>query len=182
MEKEPQFLGKPVDNTGSQLYKRAECPMDYAPWFFNRKAASSMNRPKASPRYSRQAGQNLVELALTLPFVIVMIFFIIETGRAWMAYEGAKMAAREGAYVASLYHNAKAGQDQLDYKLNAAGLTVKTAKVTQVPGQHAYASDVTVTFQPLFGSMKIATMTGTISILPSQFDLSYKSITDVSVY
>jgi hypothetical protein len=156
-----------------------------APWFFKlnpKKTGVSVDVPQAKPCHARQAGQNLVELGFTLPFVIIMIFFIIEIGRAWMAYEGAKMAAREGAYVASLYHNVKAGQDQLNYKLSATGLTVKTATVAQVPGQHAYKSDVTVTFQPLFGTLKIATLSGPITILPAQFDLSYKAITDVAVY
>ena len=145
-----------------------------------RKAVRSVLKPRQARR--REAGQNLVELALTLPMVLVMIFFIIETGRAWMTYESAKTAAREGAYVASLYHNPKAGQDQMTYKLNAAGVTVKTATVTQVPGQHAYESDVTVTFQPFFGSVQIPTLGGPISILPSSFDLGYKSVTDVAVY
>lgn len=137
---------------------------------------------KPQRKRSRQAGQNLVELALTLPMVLVMIFFIIELGRAWMTYESAKTAAREGSYVASIYHNTQAGQDQMNYKLSASGVTIKSATVSQVPGKHAYESDVTVTFQPIFGSMQIPTLGGTISIIPSQFDLSYKAVTDVAVY
>jgi Flp pilus assembly protein TadG len=143
---------------------------------------SSRGVAQARPGLRRASGQNLVELALTLPFMLVMIFFIIDTGRAWMTYEGAKTAAREGAYVASLYHNIQAGQDQMTFKLTAAGLKVKSATVSQVPGQHAYASDVTVTFKPFFGSVQIPTVSGPISILPKQFDLSYTSITDVAIY
>ena len=130
----------------------------------------------------REMGQNLVELALTLPMVLVMLFAIVEIGRVWMTYESAKTAAREGAYVASIYHNAQAGQDQMNYKLSAAGVTVKSATVAQVPGQHAYASDVTVVFEPFFGNIQIPTLGGPISIFPSQFDMGYKAITDVSVY
>ena len=127
-------------------------------------------------------GQNLVELAMTLPFVLVLIFFIIDSGRAWMTYEGAKMAAREGSYVASLYQNATAGQTQLDYKLSLASLKKKSAKVTQVPGKHAYQSDVTVTFDSLFGSFQIPTLSGPIQVFPAHFDISYHAVTDVSVY
>ena len=146
----------------------------------NSQAKPKTVRPKRL--WNRHRGQNLVELVLTLPFVVVMLFFIIELGRAWMVYEGAKMAARDGAYTASIYHNAKTGQTQLDNKLSAAGLTVKTATVSQVPNQHAYQADVTVTFSPFFGSLSIPTLSGPISIIPSQFDVTYKAITDVSVY
>jgi len=139
----------------------------------------SINSPQAR---KQDAGQNLVELALTLPMVLVMLFAIVELGRVWMTYESAKTAAREGAYVASIYHNPQAGQDQMNYKLSAAGVTVKSATVAQVPGQHAYESDVTVTFEPFFGNIQIPTLGGPISIFPAQFDMGYKAITDVSVY
>jgi Flp pilus assembly protein TadG len=129
-----------------------------------------------------QRGQNLVELVLTLPFVVLMMFFIIELGRAWMVYEGAKMAARDGAYTASIYHNVDAGETQLKNKLDAAGLTTKTYKVSQVRDKHAYEANVTVTFSPFFGGLSIPTLSGSISILPSEFDISYTAVTDVAIY
>lgn len=144
--------------------------------------AATVQRAGQRRKRACHRGQNLVELVLTLPFVVIMLFFIIELGRAWMVYEGAKMAARDGAYTASIYHNANTGQTQLDNKLAAAGLTVKSAKVSQVPNQHAYQADVTVTFSPFFGGLSIPTLSGAISILPAQFDISYQSITDVAVY
>ncbi len=127
-------------------------------------------------------GQNLVELALTLPFVIIMIFMIIELGRAWFVYEGAKMAATEGAYTASIYHNASVGQDQQDNKLAAAGLDVKASRVTQVQNQHAYQANVTVTFTPFFGSLAIPTLNGPMRLLPAAFDISYSAVQSVSIY
>lgn len=99
-----------------------------------------------------------------------------------MTYEAAKVAAREGSYVASIYQNAAAGQTQLDYKLSLASLKKKSASVTQIKGQHAYRSDVTVTFDSLFGSLQIPTVSGPIQIFPATFDISYKAVTNVSVY
>ena len=46
-------------------------------------------QPGQRRKRARHRGQNLVELVLTLPFVVIMLFFIIELGRAWMVYEGA---------------------------------------------------------------------------------------------
>jgi len=160
--------------------------MNKALVFFQSKSWRKAQKRSASGRHTsarrRDRGQNLVELALTLPMVLIMIFCIVEFARVWMTYESAKTAAREGAYVASIYHNTKAGQDQMNYKLSAAGVTIKSATVSQVPGQHAYESDVTVTFEPLFGSLQIPTLSGPISIIPAKFDLGYKSVTDVAVY
>ncbi len=127
-------------------------------------------------------GQNLVELGLTLPFVLIMMFFIIDVARAWFAYEGAKMAATEGAHVASIYHNPAAGQTQLNNKLASAGLDVQTATVTQVPNQHAYQANVTVSFTPFFAGVSIPTVSGNIPIIPAQFNISYNAVESVSVY
>jgi hypothetical protein len=127
-------------------------------------------------------GQNLVELALTLPFVLLMILFIVEMGRVWFAYEGAKMAATEGAHAASLYHNPEVGKNLLDKKLAAAGLEVKQAVVEQIPNQHAYRANVVIRFTPLFGELAMPTVGGKVTFLPAGFDISYSAVDDVAVY
>jgi Flp pilus assembly protein TadG len=139
--------------------------------------------PKPPANRTKSRGQNLVELALTLPFVLVMLFFIIDMGRAWFVYEGAKVAAMEGAHAASVYHNEAVGNQQLTNKLAAAGLTCKTnCTVTQIPNQHAYQANVTVTFTPFFAGVKIPTVSGSIPLLPGAFDINYKAVEDVAVY
>lgn len=138
----------------------------------------------ANRRIRRRAshqGQNLVELVLTLPFVLVLIFFIIDVGRAWMVYEGAKMAARDAAYTAAIYHSASVGQTQMDNRL-AAGGWEGSGDVSQVPNQHAYQANVNVTFTPLFAELTIPTLSGPRKILPASFPVTYNAITDVSVY
>lgn len=130
----------------------------------------------------RQSGQNLVELALTLPFLLAMLFFTIDIGRAWMVYDGAKMAVRDAVYTASIYHSATVGKSQLDNKLAAAGLSVKTAKIVQVPREHAYQGDVTVTYEPMFAQLQIPSLSGPIRLIPANIDVKYTSVTDVAVY
>lgn len=138
-------------------------------------------RTAVSRKRQAHRGQNLVELVLTLPFVLILIFFIIDVSRAWMAYESAKMAARDAAYTASIYHNASVGQTQLNNRLAATGLKGK-GTVTQVPNQHAYQVSVDATFTPLFAQLTIPTLSGPIKILPASFPVTYSAITDVSVY
>ena len=42
-------------------------------------------------------GQSLVEMALTLPVILLMLFGIVELGRAFLIYSEVSNAAREGA-------------------------------------------------------------------------------------
>jgi len=42
-------------------------------------------------------GQNLVEMALTMPVILLLLFGIIELGRAFLIYSEVSNAAREGA-------------------------------------------------------------------------------------
>lgn len=136
----------------------------------------------ATPKKRRaHRGQNLVELVLTLPFVLLFIFFIIDVGRAWMTIEGAKMAGRDAAYTAAIYHSASVGQTQLNNKLSAVGMQ-GTGTVRQIPNQHAYEANVNATFTPLFAQLSIPTLTGPVRILPASFPVTYTAITDVSVY
>jgi hypothetical protein len=126
-------------------------------------------------------GQNLVELMFTLPFMLLLVFFVIDLGRAWRTYEGAKTAVRSANYTASIYHSADVGQAYLDHLLSATGV-FGSGKVTQLPNQHAYQSSVKVTFKPLFAELSIPTLSGPIPVFPAAFEISYSGVTDVSVY
>lgn len=133
-------------------------------------------------RRGRSRGQNLVELALTLPFVLALLFFVIEMGRAWFVYQGAKMAAMEGAHAAAKFHNPQVGQTQLTTRLAASGLQVVSSQVSQIPNNHAYQADVTVSFTPFFGGIAIPSISGPITIIPNGFNISYTAVENVAVY
>lgn len=132
---------------------------------------------------SAEQGQNLIELALTFPIFLLISFFIIELGRVWFVYEGAKMAANEGAHAAATYHNPQVGKNLLDKKLAAASLDVQEATVQQIPNRHAYQANVKVRYTPLFSNLSISVLGGkSISILPAGFDIEYQAVDDVSLY
>jgi Flp pilus assembly protein TadG len=46
-----------------------------------------------------EAGQSMVEMAFILPIFLVMVFAIIEIGRAWAVKQSLTNAAREGARI-----------------------------------------------------------------------------------
>jgi Flp pilus assembly protein TadG len=53
-------------------------------------------------RAHRQTGQNIVELALGIGFLIVMVLGMVDFGRVFYAHAGLTNAAREGARRATL--------------------------------------------------------------------------------
>ena len=128
-------------------------------------------------------GQNLVELALTLPFIVLLIFFICELSRAWWTYNTAKMAANDAVHTAAMYQSAATGQTRLNTLLSNAGMNVQTATVTQMLGQHAYSVTVTVLYVPAaFAGFAIPTLTGPIKVVPDQFPINYTALQEASVY
>jgi Flp pilus assembly protein TadG len=129
----------------------------------------------------RAAGQNLVELMLTLPFMLLLLFLLIEAARMAFIYEGVGIAARQGAQAASAYHSVATGLMHVKQVLAATGLTAKTASIVQVPNQHAYEASVTVTYEPLL-NLNIPIMGSNGKISPGSVDISFTSVPDVAVY
>jgi Flp pilus assembly protein TadG len=74
-------------------------------------------------RRSTQRGQAVIELALTLPLLLVVVFGIIDFGFMFQRYESVTNAAREGARLGVLadYTATEAQNRALDY-LVASGL------------------------------------------------------------
>ena len=78
-----------------------------------------------STRRSNQRGQAVIELALTLPLLLVVVFGIIDFGFMFQRYESVTNAAREGARLGILqsagYTPAEAQTRAISY-LQASGL------------------------------------------------------------
>ena len=74
-------------------------------------------------RRSTERGQAVIELALTLPLLLVVVFGIIDFGFMFQRYEAVTNAAREGARLGVLadYTATEAQNRALDYLL-ASGL------------------------------------------------------------
>jgi Flp pilus assembly protein TadG len=74
-------------------------------------------------RRSNQRGQAVIELALTLPLLLLVVFGIIDFGFMFQRYESVTNAAREGARIGILadYTAAEAQNRALSY-LSASGL------------------------------------------------------------
>lgn len=142
-----------------------------------------MKRKTQSSIYrKRQSGQNLVELTVTLPFMLLLILFLIEVVRISFTYQATGIAARQGAQFAAAYHTTAMGLQQMKRTLSASGLTATTTSVTQVPNTHSYQASVTVTYAPLF-TMSIPLVGGSSGkVTPGSFNISFTSLPDSGIY
>jgi Flp pilus assembly protein TadG len=85
-------------------------------------------------RWRSERGAELVEVALTMPLLLLVVLGIIEFGFVFQQYEVVTNAAREGARMAVLPHYTTddATARALDY-LQAGGLDRSLATVEPVP-------------------------------------------------
>lgn len=98
-------------------------------------------------RLSGKHGQSTVELALILPFLLLVLFAIMEFGRIFSSYLIITNAAREGARQASI------GADN-----NAIIQTVQSAAYSLNPGS------LTINIDPYNKSERITGRTATVTV------------------
>jgi Flp pilus assembly protein TadG len=131
-------------------------------------------------RVRSESGAELIEVALTLPLLLLVLLGIIEFGFLFQEYEVVTNAAREGARIAALkptagYTTTEAETRATDY-LTAGGLKLGQATATAVQSQVAItgttkcvtAMTVTVNYQhPVpFLSGVIKYFSGSLAAIP----------------
>jgi len=98
-------------------------------------------------------GQSLVELALALPVILLILFGIIEFGRAFLIYSEVSNAAREGARLGMVRPE--------DI---AAIVEAARSKVTVIPADQM-AITVTYNMEPIFGDLVVVTTTYNLAMV-----------------
>ncbi len=103
----------------------------------------------------RESGQNLVELGLLLPILILMLGILFDLGRAFNAYLVITNAAREAARVGAVTpSNASAMQAAALDEVQRGGLDPALAQAQVSVDYGTRVVQVTVTYQfPLLGAM-----------------------------
>jgi len=98
----------------------------------------------------QQAGQTMVEFALVIPLLLLLVFGIMEFGRAFYAYSAISNAAREGARFGVTDPTNTAGiKNQAITTATALGLTENDVSVSCSPctSGNPIRVDVTYNFQ-----------------------------------
>ena len=98
-------------------------------------------------------GQNLVELALTLPPILLMLLAVMELGRAFLIYSEVSNAAREGAR----YGMVQPGD-------SAAIVEAARSRLAVVPADRISVA-VGYDTEPLFGHRVIVTATHDLAMV-----------------
>jgi Flp pilus assembly protein TadG len=127
-------------------------------------------------RTSNQRGQAVIELALTLPLLLVVVFGIIDFGFMFQRYEAVTNAAREGARLGVLadYTATEAQNRALDY-LVASGLNGPIrACGTGTVVRNSRCAQMTTSTVPVVGSTPAKTVDQVIVIV--EYDHQYQFV------
>ncbi|MCA9822972.1 MAG: pilus assembly protein [Dehalococcoidia bacterium] len=118
--------------------------------------AAGTGHPRAFARAGRwlrrqrsEKGQALVEFAMIVPLLCLMLFSLVDFGRAFYAWLLVTNAAREGARVAATQQDSAAVLNRIDNSisgLNAADLSITLTNV-QGPRGQAVEVDLVYDFQ-----------------------------------
>ena len=108
-----------------------------------------MSRPPATGRKARDRGSAAVEFALVLPLLLLLVFGIIDFGRALNAQITLTQAAREGVRLAALGYSAAAVQTRAAAAATGLSGVAVTVATSCAPGAGPAADavvDVRYTF------------------------------------
>jgi Flp pilus assembly protein TadG len=114
-------------------------------------------------RRRTERGQAIVELALTLPLLLLIVLGVFDFGLLFQQYEVVTNAAREGARLAVLtsqYSTADASARVLDY-LSAGGINTtnqRAAPCTGAPVAGSVCISVTPATTPITGVTPVKTV------------------------
>jgi Flp pilus assembly protein TadG len=126
----------------------------------------------ASGRSER--GQAVIEMALTLPLLLVVAFGIIDFGFMFQRYEVVTNAAREGARLGVLpqYTATEAQNRALDY-LRGAGITGKVRTCGGLEVRHTMCARMTTSTVTVAGSSPAKTVSQVTMVVEYDHDYSF---------
>jgi Flp pilus assembly protein TadG len=131
-----------------------------------------MNQNKVlGKRGPTDRGAAAVEFALVLPLLLILVFGIIDFGRAFNAQITLTQAAREGARMTALGYSSGTVQSKTAAAATGLGLTASAVTVTSCPAGATQSTEAVVTVRytlsfsnPMIGLVGLPstkTLTGT---------------------
>ena len=114
-------------------------------------------------RRFRERGAAAVEMALVLPFLVLLLGGIVDLGRAFMAEVVVTNAAREGSRMAQIDRNATTTGTSIQNRAVAAATGVASPTVVATPTtacSNSATAQVTVTVSTSFDWLFLAALPG----------------------
>lgn len=111
-----------------------------------------LRRPHLSRWRHTDAGQTLVEFALVLPLMLILMFGIVDFGRAFYTWLTITNAAREGARVGAVQAPAATINTRISDAMGPLGTTYLTTTLGNVQGPRGQAITVDLTFSFSFAT------------------------------
>lgn len=91
-------------------------------------------------RHRQEGGVALVEFAMVLPLLLVLVFGIVDFGRAFQTWITLTNAAREGARLGTVSQDVQAVRQRCESTAGVSGVSCSVSGLPGITGQ-----DVTVT-------------------------------------
>lgn len=92
------------------------------------------------------AGQSLVEFAMILPLMLVLLFGLVDFGRAFYSWLVITNAAREGARVGAVQQPSGAINDRITESASGIDMAKLTVSLTNVQGARGTPVEVDLTY------------------------------------
>jgi Flp pilus assembly protein TadG len=128
---------------------------------------------------SNQRGQAVIELALTLPLLLLVVFGIIDFGFMFQRYESVTNAAREGARLGVLQssagYTATEAQNRAISYLRASGLngTERACSTTRAMEKNSMCAQMTTQTVTIAGSTPAKTVDQVTVIVEYDHEYSF---------
>ena len=108
---------------------------------------SRPGRPSPWRRFRQtDAGQTLVEFAMVLPLMLILMFGIVDFGRAFYVWLTVTNAAREGARVAATQQPSTAVTTRISDAMGPLGTSQLTTTLGNVQGPRGQATTVDLVY------------------------------------
>jgi Flp pilus assembly protein TadG len=88
--------------------------------------------------FRAERGQSLIELALTLPIMLLLVLATVDIGMGFRTYIGLSTAAREGVRWISIHPNDPAGA--------LARVSAEAGRMGLLPGEGSYTVDISPSY------------------------------------
>lgn len=123
----------------------------------------SLSRVSIRRARNTELGQSLVEFSLVLPLLLLLLFAIVDFGRAFYAWNTLSNASREGARVAAV----GADNSEINTAVNSAmgGLTTTSPTLTRTYTNVGEEKGETVTIQLNYQFQYVTPITGLLELL-----------------
>lgn len=115
-------------------------------WLLRKASAGANNLRERVRTWRSEAGQSLVEFSMVLPIMLLLLFALVDFGRAFHTWLVVTNSAREGARAASVQKPDAEVRARINETLGGLDSSKLTVQLTNVQGTRGQTVEVDLTY------------------------------------